>query len=399
MAYKTCRPAQDIRTILSHDFVFGFLSLFAFILAYHALIPTLPIFFAHSGSNDFQIGILVGIFGFSSLVFRLIVGGALLKYSEKAIMTFGAALFTITFVASLLVRPFWPFFAVRFLQGIAFACVDTAALAFIVNITPAAHRTQAISYFVLAPPFSQAIAPSMGMEVTNTYGFEVLFAMCMALSVCSLVFSSKLRKHSVISSDKSVPTACNLFLDWRVVIPSMTTFLQNFIWGAIIAFLPLYALQCGVKNPGLFFTGNAIMLVAGRVLGGRFMDAADKEKVIATVIVVSIIAMIVISFSTSLPMFFLVGLIWGTGGAFIFPASMAYSLEYAGSFGGTAVGTFRAMSDLGLALGPMITGFIVPLAGYRMAFLCLAGVGLMNLCYFQFYVRKKTRIRRMRSPR
>ena len=154
---------HTVRNILTHDFVLGFLALFTFIVAYHTLIPTLPIFFAKLGSNEREIGVLVGIFGASSLGARLVVGSALLKYSEKSIMMFGALLFAVTFLASIVLRPFWPFFAVRFFQGAAFACIDTAALAFIIKVTPLVNRGRAISYFVLAPPFSQAIAPSFGM--------------------------------------------------------------------------------------------------------------------------------------------------------------------------------------------------------------------------------------------
>jgi MFS family permease len=110
---------------------------------------------------------------------------------------------------------------------------------------------------------------------------------------------------------------------------------------------------------------------------------AGKEKLI------SMVALVILAFSTTLPMFLLVGLLWGTGAAFFFPASRAYALDYAGSSGGTAVGTFRALSDLGLALGPVLVGLIIPLVGYQIMFLCLALVSLINLSYFQFYVRGK----------
>jgi MFS family permease len=88
-------------------------------------------------------------------------------------------------------------------------------------------------------------------------------------------------------------------------------------------------------------------------------------------------------------MFILVGLLWGTGGGFFFPASMAYALDYAGSSAGPAVGTFRALSDLGLALGSALVGLIIPFTGYQIMFLCLALLSLINLSYFQCYVRKK----------
>jgi len=48
--------------------------------------------------------------------------------------------------------------------------------------------------------------------------------------------------------------------------------------------------------------------------------------------------------------------------------------------------------DLGMALGPVITGIIVPFTGYRVLWLCLALICLFNMCYFQFYVKKRRNV-------
>ena len=156
-----------------------------------------------------------------------------------------------------------------------------------------------------------------------------------------------------------------------------------------MAFFPLYAIQCGVMNPGHFFSAVAIMMITGRALGGRIVDTYSKEKIILTFICTGMISMVILSFSKTLPMFIVVGLLWGIGQAFFVPALMTYGFDYAGSSGGAAIGTFRAFTDFGQALGPVIMGLIIPLTGYRIMFLCLALVCLINLCYFQFYVRKK----------
>lgn len=88
-------------------------------------------------------------------------------------------------------------------------------------------------------------------------------------------------------------------------------------------------------------------------------------------------------------MFVFVGLLWGTGSAFFFPATMAYALDHGDSSGGIAVGTLRVITDFGLALGPVVMGIIIPLTGYRIMFLCLAFLYLINLGYFQFYLKKR----------
>ncbi|HII10350.1 TPA: MFS transporter, partial [Candidatus Micrarchaeota archaeon] len=81
---------HTVRDMLTRDFVLGFFAFFVFLIASYALIPTLPIYFARLGSNEMEIGVLLGIFGVASLVSRLLVGGVLLKYSEKGVMMFGA---------------------------------------------------------------------------------------------------------------------------------------------------------------------------------------------------------------------------------------------------------------------------------------------------------------------
>jgi MFS family permease len=380
---------HTMRNILTRDFVFGFLALFTFIAASYTLIPTLPIYLERLGSNVTEIGVLVGTFAGSSLVFRLFVGRALLRYSEKSIIMFGAILFAVTFLACIVFRPFWPFFVVRFLQGVAFACVDTAALAFIINVIPLAYRGQSIAYFLMAPNVALALAPSFGMLVINHYNFIVLFLVGTGLSLCALCLAGKLKGPQAVSPHKGAPAKSTLMLERKVVAPAITAFLHNCVWGALITFLPLYAVKCGIKNPGYFFSASAIMLIAGRSLGGRILDTYSKEKIIVTFIFTSMVAMVILSFSKTLSMLILVGLLFGIGSAFLYPASMAYAFEYAGSSGGTAVGTIRALMDLGIALGPVMMGIILPLTSYRTMFLCVALICFINLNYFQFYVRKK----------
>ncbi len=380
---------QTARNLFTRDFVLGFLAYFVFLFACFALIPTLPIYLARLGSNEREIGVLVGIFSVSSLVSRLLVGGALFRYSEKSIMKFAALLFAITFPACIIFRPFWPFFVVRLFQGIAYACFDTAVFALVVKVTPLAYRGRALSYFMLATGLATVMAPTSGMFLVNQFSFAFLFLICMGVSLCSLLFSGTLKGLEMEKPDSSAHVQDTFFLELKIIVPAMSAFFHNFVLGSITAFFSLYAIQCGIKNPGYFFSASAVMVITGRALGGKILDTWSKEKIILTFILTSMLAMVILSFSTTLPMFIFVGLLWGTGVAFIFPVSMAYALDYAGSSHGTALSTFRALMDFGMALGPMTMGLIIPIAGYRIMFLCLALICLINLCYFQFYVRKR----------
>jgi MFS family permease len=377
-----------IRKILTRDFILAFFAQFASSFIFYIIIPTLPIYLSRLGSTEIETGVLIGIFFFSSLVLRPFVGKALLKTPEKKFMIIGSLLYAFASVAYLLTPPFWPFFIVRVFHGIGFGFFHTSSFTFMANIASKAHRGQTLGYFALAMTLSGALAPPIGMLLINHFSFTFLFLVCLGLSLCSLFITNQLGRRQVAPlQDSSVEDG--FFLNRKAIPASIISSMSLFIWGALTAFFPLYAIHHGVTNPGLFFTTIAIVLLLGRSLGGKILDLYNREKVILPCLTTYIISMAILAFSKTLPMFILVAVIWGIGNAFLMPSLVAYALDRVGSSPGPAMGTFTAISDLGISLGPVIMGIIIHTTSYTIMFLCLALTGIINLNYFYFFVRKK----------
>ncbi len=178
----------------------------------------------------------------------------------------------------------------------------------------------------------------------------------------------------------------------QAIPASITNSMSLFTWGALSVFFPVYAVNHGVTNPGFFFSTIAIMLLLGRAFGGRILDVYDREKLILPCLIAFVISMAILAFSDTLPMFILVAVIYGIGNAFFMPTLVAYVLDRGGSSPGPAMGTYTAISDLGLSLGPVIMGIVTHVAGYPVMFLCLAFIGIINLCHFHFFVRQKRHV-------
>ncbi len=374
--------------ILTRDFVLCFFAFFAFSFVFNILIPTLPVYLSRLGSNEVEIGILIGSFAVFSLFLRPFVGKALLKIPEKTFMIAGTLLYIFTSLAYLFVFPFWPFLLVRVFQGIGYAFFNTASVTLIANISSGPHRGQSLSYFYMAFNLSNVLAPPLGMFLINHFSFTLLFLVCTGLSLCSLVVVNKLgRREATPLENPSVEDG--FLLSRKALPPSIIGFFSFFTWGALAAFFPLYAINHGVANPGLFFTTAAMMILLCRALGGKILDLYSKERIILPCITTYIISMVILAFSKTLPMFILVALIYGIGPAFLTPALAAYTLDRAGSSPGPAMGTFQAVTDLGMTLGPVIMGIIVQATSYPIMFLCLALAGIVNLNYFFFFVRRK----------
>ncbi len=368
------------------DFVLGFFAQFTFSSVFYILIPTIPIYLSRWNSEKSEIGILVGALSITSLVLRPFIGKALLRIPERSFMIAGGLLFAVSSFFYLLAPPFWPFLAVRIVQGIAFALFSTASFTFIANTTPEERRGQMISYFYLSVNIAFTLTPTLGMLIINTFDFSVLFLVCVVLSLCSLWISLRLRKtvpsENLFTEDKS-------FFNHGAVPPSVMGFLVNMNYGALIAFFPLYAIQKGVSNPGLFFGAFALVLIVGRSFGGRILDAHSRDRIILPCAMLHILSNTLLCFSTTLPMFILVAIIWGMGSSLLYPSLMAYALDRAGGSRGPAMATFTAFADLGVGMGPVVMGGVLQLTNYRTLFLCLVLNSCINLLYFLYAVKKK----------
>jgi MFS family permease len=378
---------MTLQKIISREFILCFFSQFAFTSVFHILVPTIPIYLSRSGSTEVEIGILIGVLGISSLVLRPVVGKRLSKIAEKKFMLAGAILFAVTSIAYIFAPPFWPFLFVRILQGIGSAFFFTASIALITNITPGAYRGQSLGYFFLSFNISMALAPIIGMFLINQFSFDILFSVCTALSLTSVWIASRLSQKELNPVD-DFPTEASSSFGFKILPPILLYFMVHMIWGALMAFFPLHAINHGVSNPGLFFTAYASVMISGRAFGGKIFDVQRREKVILPCIAVFILAMTLLAFSETLEMFILVAVIAASGHAFLVPSLFAYVLDLVGSSRGPAIGWLTAMGDLGIGLGPMIMGVILRLTNFPTMFLCLALAALIGFAYFYLFVRR-----------
>ncbi len=390
-SYQLLHPlrseAMASQRIWTRDFILSFLGQIAFSSVFFTLIPTLPIYLARLEMTEAGIGVLIGAFSVSSLIFRPFVGRALLHLPERHFMIAGALLFALSSGAYFLAKPFWPFLIVRIFQGAGLALFATASFTLVVKISPASHRGQSLSFFYLSINIAFALAPSIGMALINHFDFPVLFLACTGLSLVALFFSLRLT-----GLDPDPPQAAGnkppLFS--REALPAgMMAFMGSFSWGAITSFFPLYALQNGVTNSGPFFAALAVTLILARGLGGKILDLYSRQKVLFPCIAAQILSMALLAFSGSLPMFILVAVIWGMGNAFYYPTLVAYSIDLAGSSRGPAIGTYMTLSDSGIGIGSVVMGIVLQMTNYTVMFLGLSLMGVINLFYFSSMVKKK----------
>ncbi len=377
--------------IFSRDYLLSFFAQFSFSSVFCILIPAIPIYLHRFGAKEGEIGFLIGIFSVSSLAFRPFVGRALLTVPERNFMIAGTFLYMLSCLAYLVAPPFWPLLIVRSIHGVGMALFATSSFTLLANMTPEAHRGRLISYYYLSFNLAFALGPYVSLLLINHFNFTVLFLACAALSSCSLYLTLKLGKTQPIVSEQE-PLKIRSFLSRGAIPPALIAFMLNIIWASIAAFFPLYALQHGVINPGLFFFFLAITLMLGRVSGGRLLDIYDRRKVIMLCLTLILIALVIFPFARSLGMFILVAVLLGAGWTLLYPILTVHVIENTGLQRGPAMATFTAIADLGSGLGPMVMGLVVEKTSYTIMFVCLIFTAVINFLYFYWAIAKKERL-------
>jgi MFS family permease len=296
-------------------------------------------------------------------------------------MIAGAGLYILSSIAYILAPPFWPFLIVRILQGLGLAFFSTASFTLMANIAAGIHQGQVISYYYMSFNFAFALAPYFGMVLINQFNFTVLFLVCAGLSLCALVITAKMGKmERPLTEDRSIqnqPIWSREFLP-----PILMAFSLNLIWSSLGAFFPLYALRHGVSNPGIFFTVYAIALIVGRGFGGRILDTYERRRVMIPCLITVVLSLVLLTFSTTLGMFVVAGLILGSGWSLLYPCLALYVIENAGPARGPAMSIFTALGDLGAGIGPMVMGIVLQWTSYPAMFGCLILIGVLNLLFF-----------------
>jgi MFS family permease len=220
----------------------------------------------------------------------------------------------------------------------------------------------------------------------DSFNFTILLLFCIGLSLGALLLTFQLPGRRPDSPQES-SSGLRSFVSIQSLPTAVVSFLTHFNWGALTAFIPLYAIHQGVGNPGFFFAAYAATLILGRAMGGRVFELYRHEKIILPCLIFNILTMMILVLSKTLPMMILVAFVWGAGNAFLFPSLVAYTLERVTSSRGLAMSTFNAVGDLGVGLGSIIMGFVLQASSYRTMFLCLTSVAVINVFYFYSLLR------------
>jgi MFS family permease len=151
-------------------------------------------------------------------------------------------------------------------------------------------------------------------------------------------------------------------------------------FGAVNAFISIFAQPRGVTNPGFYFTVQAAALLISRTFAGRLADRYGRAAAIIPGIVLMTVALAILPVSHGYPMFLAVASLLGFGFGAAQPATMALLIDRVHSGQrGLATSTYYLGFDIGLAMGSILLGMVSQRFGFGVMWPVAAALTLLSL--------------------
>lgn len=377
---------MDNPPIFTRDFVLICLATLLASSTQYFVITPLSIYLSNLGFGPEFIGSFIGSFAIGALIVRIPIGGAVDRYGARWFGLVGAGLLT---TACLLYAsiPFVPIalpwgmriplvlIAAGVVHSVGFSIFGTAANSFVAYTVPAARRGEAVGYYGTLINVAMSIAAGLSIVIATQFGFTFLFALAAAIATGAFLSTRALRENP-----RSATAPRLMRIERSVIAPGLAHTALAASNGMGLAFIPLFGLERGISNPGIYYTIVALTSIVFRIVGGRVTDAYGRLASIVPGLLLASIGLFIITQISSVEMLAFSGFVFGMGWASAAPAFQALVIDVSGNTPrGAAMATYWALVDLGVGLGSILGGWIAATFGYRGVFVAASLTPLLGL--------------------
>ncbi len=350
--------------------------------------PVLPQYACTFGVNITMVGLLITVFGIARIIVDIPAGRLTNRLGRRPVLIIGPLILAAGSVGCGFAVNYWVLLCFRFIQGIGSAMYTTAAMVILADITTPANRGRLMSYYQGSLLLGSGLGPTMGGFIAQYFGlaapfFVYAFFIFLAGLLAYLRLPETLPSQSDITSarvaGKSDPTPSTgevmvLLRNINFILISMVTFGIFFMrQGALNEILPLLGTnRLGLREGqiGLALTLVAVIQFITIFPAGRFSDRFGRKAVITlgSLIVAASLVLMARSYNYRFLLLTCLTMGMGLGISGSIPSAYVVDIIPIESYG-TAMGTYRAISDLGFVIGPVLLGWLADIRGLKYSLL------------------------------
>lgn len=344
---------------------------------FHAFVASLPLALVAAGRPDGEIGAIMGAAAVFNLVAALAAGGLIDRYGGRRVYLLGTSLLAVAAVllGTGLVRASGSdaeLLLVRALQGIGLAGVLPSIASLVPARVSAQRLPTALAFVGVAANVSLALTPPVSialLEGSSLQNVGLATAVVVALGMALLFPLSDALPAAQAGGAASGSRLRAFRPAWHPswLAPLAISFLFIAHWGVVTGYLPQRAEAAGA-DIGLFFTGDAVALLAVRVPAGWLAGRIGVQPLVVTGVAITVLSLSILLLPPTTPLLVISGLGTGAGGALCLPTMMIeLSNRSDATNRGSAFGLFSVAFGAGIAAGSIGVAPFFAIVGFEFA--------------------------------
>ncbi|WP_103615209.1 MFS transporter [Campylobacter concisus] len=341
------------------------------------VLPVLSLYALNlSGANEFLVGLIVGVYAISQMIFQVPFGALSDKIGRKKALTIGLLIFVAGSIVCALASEIYTMLFGRFLQGVG--AVGAVATAMISDFVAEENRSKAMAIMGAFIGLSFTLSMVLGPLLARSYGLSSLFYFSAALSLlCVVLLYTVVPKEIKVSEKAEKVPFSKLFLQKDYMIINFTSFMQKMLTSIAFLAIPIILVkEYGFESGELYkvYTLGAVLGFLAMGLAGFLGDGKGLSKVIliaGTLLFALTYAIFVLSFTKFL---FVLGIaIFFIGFNLHEPIMQSTATKFVkSSQKGTALGVFNSFGYLGSFAGGAVGGYILHAFDFKtLAIVCV----------------------------
>jgi MFS family permease len=380
--------------LLTKEYVIATLVNFLVAMNYYLLMIIISEYaMGEFGATESMAGFSASIFVIGALIARLFVGRYIAGVGYKEMLLIGALGGAVFTFAYFMVNGLPMLLIVRFLHGVSFGMVSTASATIIAVIIPKNRRGEGIGYYSLSQTLATAIGPFLGMLLSDSGTYTATFIVCAVAAVLIIAVAPlmHLKNAETPSAEKSGGFKISGFIEPGVVSISIVALLIYVCYSGIVSFLSVYAKNINLETAaGFFFVVYAAAVLVSRPPVAIIFDRRGEHIIMYPAIAIYGAGLVLLSQSRTDVVLLLAAACVGLGLGAIQSSTQAIAVKVTPQHRvGIANSTYFMLCDIGMGIGPILVGVLIPLVGYRGMYAVAALIAFACLIfYFLLHHRK-----------
>jgi len=329
------------------------------------------------GAGPSAVGLVMASFGATSIFAIPLVGAAIDRLGRRPFMTAGALVMLAASLGFLAVDRAGPLlYALRMVQGIAFAMTFISASTLATDLAPEDRLGQALGIFGVSMLAMHAIAPAIAEPVAERWGWDAVFAMAAAGAAVCAGLTLLVQEPKPAPKPDGAASLVQVALRPRSLRIFLVVALTGAAFGAMMTYPQPFALEQGRSQVRGFFMAYAGAAIAIRLLLGGVADRWGRHRV--SLGSLAAYAAVVLAMSQLVPWALEpLGLLFGAAHGLFYPALNALAVEAAApDERGKVMALFNGGFNVGNSGATLALGFVAERAGYASVF-WIAGAGVV----------------------